>query len=64
MLVGTDAARVLKSKSRGRRNLQCQEKLDSFDVAASFKNKWWRSDTVLGGGRALYIYIEGERLQH
>lgn len=47
-------ARVSKNKYRGRRNLENEEKLDSFDVAASFKNRRSRDVTDLERDRASY----------
>lgn len=37
-----------------RGNWELEEKLDSFDVAASFKSRRWRNDVVLERGRASY----------
>lgn len=41
-------AQVLKNRSHDRSNSKSEEKFDSFDVSASFKNRWSRSDIVLG----------------
>lgn len=43
-----------KSMSHGRRKLKREAKLDSFDIAASFKNMGWRSDTFLESDRAFF----------
>lgn len=45
---------VLKNKFCDRASLEYEEKLDSFDIATSFKNRGLQSDTVLKPHRAPY----------
>lgn len=47
-------ARASKTKCRCRSNLEREEGLESFNVAASFKNRQSRCDIVLGRDQASY----------
>lgn len=45
---------LLRNRAGDRTSLEREEKLDSFGVAACFKNRRLRSDTVHGRDRASY----------